>query len=238
VLHAIEGPITLANGKSIPPGNSTSFDKSARFTCGGIAFHLHASNAVSPRLEIRAPFKAVVASSAGVLALLALAVTLHAASPSSATLSNSSEITGSLAASVGHTKTVSIHEPSLMLPSLQRLLKDKGLDTVVLTTRADGAIEARGLILPQQKAAWQEIGHWFDSWAAGRTVLVDSVSVSVEEQPLALQSVWPGPNPYVIDGSGGKLFVGSVLANGWTISSIERTRVLMRRGDQTIAVKF
>jgi hypothetical protein len=248
VLRAVDLPLTLANGKPLRPGQSRSLAANTRFRSGGIAFRVEAGHLTShlpnhlawrERLG-RAPLKTVIAGTASIAALLAVLVALHAAPSSTPLPSNASplETTGSIAAKAGRDASGSSDRTSLALRSLRQHLDDKGLDAVVLTARSDGAIEARGQILSPQKAAWQEVGRWFDGQAGGRVVLVDGVSVSAEEQPLALQSVWPGPNPYVIDGNGGKLFVGSVLASGWTISSIDRTRVLMRRGDQTIAVKF
>jgi hypothetical protein len=248
VLRAVDLPLTLANGKSIRPGQSRSLAGNSHFSSGGIAFrveaghltnHLASHLAWSERLG-RAPLRAVIAGTASIATLLAVLVALHAA-PTTPPLPSSAasvETTGSFTAKPARDASGSDDRTRTALRSLRQYLDEKGLNAVVLTARSDGAIEARGQVFPQQKAAWREIGRWFDGQAGGRVVLVDGVSVSAEEQPLALQSVWPGPNPYVIDGSGGKLFVGSVLASGWTISSIDRTRVLMRRGDQTIAVKF
>jgi hypothetical protein len=237
VLRAVELPLALADGKRLLPDQARRLTRNTRFSSGGIAFRVEAGHVVRPGRLGRAPLKVAIAGIASVAALFAVLVALHAA-PSSIALpssASSADITGSITA--WHRRD-SDDRTNLAMRNLRQHLDDRGLDAVVLTARSDGAVEARGQILPPQKAVWQEVGRWFDGQGGGRVVLIDGVSVSASEQPLTIQSVWPGTNPYVIDGSGGKLFVGTVLASGWTISSIDRARVLMQRGDQSIAIKF
>ncbi len=91
--------------------------------------------------------------------------------------------------------------------------------------------------MPQQMDQWREAQRWFDSGSGGQTVLVSRVTATAAP-PLAIQAVWPGPHPYVIDGNGEKLFAGAMLHGGWTVDSIAADHVLIRRGSQTLAVRF
>ncbi len=89
-----------------------------------------------------------------------------------------------------------------------------------------------------QLPAWREAQRWFDARFGGSAVLVDLVAASAAAPPLAIQAVWSGPDPYIIDGAGQKLFPGALLRTGWTLDRVEPDRVIIRRGSQTLAVRF
>ena len=114
----------------------------------------------------------------------------------------------------------------------------EGLGNVALTALPDGSVEAAGEIMAQQAGAWRQARRWFDAGFGGQAVLVDHVAVSAAAPPLAVQAVWPGANPYVMDASGQKLFAGAALRSGWTVERILADRVMIRRGAQVLAVRF
>lgn len=113
-----------------------------------------------------------------------------------------------------------------------------GLGGIALVALANGSVEARGEIMSQQADTWHSVQRWFDADFGSRVMLIDQVSVAAAVPPLAIQAVWPGAHSYVIDGSGQKLFVGAALHDGWTIESIDAVRVLLRRGQQMLAIGF
>ena len=242
VLHAGDGPIELSGRKLLARGASKSCVDGFRFTSGGIAFSLEIAATGSPapanpgrrKIGWRLPAVAAV-----VLAAITLGALTSFRTASSTTRSDDAVIaTASIPPASGGVLPSSQSRQQFALEQLRQHLAAVDLASLVLTAQPDGSIEARGHISKAQEAAWHEVGHWFDSIAGGQAVLVNAVTVSAEAQPLAIQAVWPGQNPYVIDGSGDKLFVGSALPSGWTISSIDRSHVLVKRGDEILSVRF
>lgn len=113
-----------------------------------------------------------------------------------------------------------------------------GLSGLRVRVGADGALEASGSLSPDRQAAWADVKRWFDGRHGGRAVLVDRVGLSTPAAPLSVAALHAGTSPFVIDRTGRKLFPGSELPDGWLVDSIEPTRVLVRRGDQVMAVRF
>ena len=124
------------------------------------------------------------------------------------------------------------------LAALQARLDQQHLGSVAVETLPDGSYRAIGKLAPQEAPAWHDTTRWFDEGSAGRVVLIDRVTVAAAVPPLAIQSAWVGAQPYVIDGAGQKLFVGAVVADGWTIEGIEAGRVTVKRQGQRLAVTF
>lgn len=239
VLEPLGLPVGL-RGRSLAPGRTSRCADGARFTCGGIAFRVDtAADGTGAAAPKRRSFGwSVPVTAVGVLlASLLVVLAPSSAAPPVPPLLISAETTASI--------PVDAHAPvkrtssATLLQDVGRRLAAANLDTITLAVQPDGAIEARGQITPQQLQSWRDVGRWFDGVAAaGRTVLVDQVHVGADAPPLTVQAVWPGRRPYLIDGGGDKLFVGAILANGWTISGIDATRVLVRRGGQSLAVRF
>ncbi len=238
-IHALRAPVDLGRGTILPPGRSRRCRIGARFTSGGVAFRLEPpsqgsrpARPVGPRLMWSLP-----AVAAGLLCTALLsAFAASTVGPPAEASDISRETTGSIP--VDHGSSQPGQTTATVLRNLRQHLSSAGLDAIVLAVQPEGSIEARGQITPQQDAAWRETGRWFDGASGGRAVLVDQVSVVAEAPPLRIQAVWPGHNPYVVDGSGDKLFIGTILPSGWTISGIDARHVLMKRGAQVLAVRF
>jgi hypothetical protein len=246
VLCAADAPIEFLGGKSLQCGQSRRCASGIRFSSGGIAFRLEIA-ALGPRTPISSTSSRfgsrmpVVAT--GLLAVITLTtfVSLKAmpAAVSSVDAKDAKEeLTGSIPSASAQAVPSAAQRQRLALASLQQHLANVDLSSLSLTAKPDGSIEASGKISKDQEAAWREVGHWFDGIAGGQVVLVNAVSVAAAPQPLSIQAVWAGPNPYVIDGNGGKNFIGTTLPSGWTISDIDRTRVLVKRDDQVLSVRF
>ncbi len=120
----------------------------------------------------------------------------------------------------------------------QQLLK-AGLMAIEITTDAT-SITAKGTIDPSALAAWRDIEQWFDRTFGISIVLTSQVEAkSVRRSPpLTVQAIWAGSGSYVIDGRGQKLFEGALADDGWVIEQIEQSRVVLRRGADTLAVKL
>jgi len=242
VLHAVDAPVKLSGRKILSIGTSKRCTDGLRFTSGAIPFRLELpssklNRAVRPVGSRLRSYLPVLAGGVLLTALLSVMGSLDAAPPVEA-YGISSETTASIPAAAVHSASQSSQQLTATLQGLRQHLGASGLDAIALTSQPDGSIEARGQIMPQQETAWHEAGRWFDGAAGGRVVLVDQVRVSAKAPPLTVQAVWPGRSPYVINGSGDKLFVGTVLSSGWTISGIDAKHVLVKRGGQALAVRF
>lgn len=244
VVHAVGAPVEFFRRRTLKRGQARRCGDGLRFTSGGVTFKLEIAARPSERRTAPAPFAGrsrLPAFAATVLVAAAMIVlVVFRAAPAvmhAADAGNPVETTGSLPPSA---PTVSARQKqSAALERLRTHLAEIGLTTVTLTARPDGSIEARGRISKAQEAVWQQAERWFDMTTAGRIVLVNAVGVGAKApQPLAVQAVWPGRNPYVIDGDGNKRFIGSTLPSGWRIAGIDATRVLLERGHQTLAVRF
>lgn len=123
--------------------------------------------------------------------------------------------------------------------ALRQQLLTAGLMAIEITTDAT-SITAKGTIDPSALAAWRDIEQWFDRTFGISVVLTSQVEAkSVRPSaPLTLQAIWAGAGSYVIDGHGQKLFEGALASDGWVIERIERSRVVLRRGADTLAVRL
>jgi hypothetical protein len=242
ILHAADAPVEFPGRKSLERGESRRCAGGIRFTSSGIAFRLEIS-ALSPgplvsstpsKFRSRMPVLAT-----GVLGTIMLTVLVSfKPAPAIVQSDDAIETTGSIPTTPSRVVQSSGQRQLSALQSLRQHLATLELSSPVLTAEPDGSIEARGQISKYQEAAWHEVMHWFDTITNGQVVLVNAVSVAAEAQPLTIQAVWPGHNPYVIDGSGGKLFIGTALPSGWSISDIDRSHVLLKRGDESLSVRF
>ena len=113
-----------------------------------------------------------------------------------------------------------------------------GLIGVSVASGGQGAIEAEGNITGDQKASWNAARRWFDAKYGAQFVLVDHLSSSTPSAPFSVAAVWAGPMPYMIDRNGVKLFVGSVVSDGWIIQDIKSEGVFLRRAGQLLIVHF
>ncbi len=225
-LLATGGPVLLG-GTTVGPGESAPCRDGMTFQAGDTAFQLTGlSPAAATRRRASRPAVFAAAAAFSVIVLVSLALNAGARQAAAPPLASATA-----AAARPTVATDALH-------ALQERLAAANLGAVALAALADGSVEARGEIMPQQMAAWHEQQHWFDGAFGGRAVLVSQVTASAAAPPLAIQAVWPGQHPYVINGAGQKLFAGAALRSGWTVERIEADRVLIRRGGQTLAVRF
>ena len=235
-LRALSGPICLQNGLELFPGDATLCFSTTWFRAGNSCFRLDVPDtpSASPPRPGRAPPRAALT---GVASLVLCAALIGAAA-----LLGATPVAEAGRAPAGTATTASPSHPAFStehaLAAMRMRLAATGIEAVQLTAGLDGSIEARGQLSASQRPMWQDVGRWFDAAYGGLTVLVDQVHVASETPPLAVRAVWPGPSPYVVDGSGEKLFVGAALSGGWVIESITADRVLVRRGAQAYAVRF
>ena len=238
-LRALGGPVSLADGTELAPGEATLCRGSTRFRAGGTSFRLDNPRTAQPRPARRLPARRLTGRAALVGLGLGAACTLAAAV--GITLAAAPTAEAVLPPARAEAKAAPVRPASPVagvLEAVRARLASAGFETVSLAALPDGSVAARGQIAPPQEAAWRDVERWFDGAYGGRAVLVDQVRVAAEAPPLAVQAVWPGRNPYVVDGSGEKLFVGAPLPGGWTIEGISAERILLRRGGQTLAVRF
>jgi hypothetical protein len=246
VLSAV-GCDAEVDGKALCRGRDRRLERSSSLVVGGIAFRLKlpmtADTAGSGGL-LRGSRSLGAGFAAGIACAAALAGTALIAAPSLPAPSMrfadvSREITGS-AAKVEATAPQATHarDGAALLKDFRQQLASAGLDEVSVNIQSDGAVEAVGRIAPAKGEAWRAAVRWFDTAAAGRAVLVDRVNAAAAAASLQVQAVYTGPIPYVIDGEGQKLFVGASLPDGSVIQKIESESVLLKRGDQLVAVRF
>ncbi len=125
-----------------------------------------------------------------------------------------------------------------LLDALRRRAGSGGLSSIQFQRGDDGAIVATGWALPGQMAAWRETQRWFDTHAAGQSVLVDQVQPLDAMPRLDIQAVWQGRSPYLIDGAGEKVPVGASLADGWQLAAIEADAVRLQRDGAVVRVRY
>lgn len=225
MVEALELPLSLGDAAPIEPGQTRVLTRTTEFRAGDVAMRveigpLPAAKSMLPGVRLAAAFAAFGFAGSVAFALLS-------SEPSRAT------VIPPMAA-----RTEPAPAPAPSLAALQAQLQVRHLSSIQTDVLPDGSYRASGTINTDEVAIWHDVTHWFDEVAGGRTVLIDRVSASSNAPLLAIQSAWVGERPYVIDGSGQKLFAGAVLANGWTVEGIEADRVLVKRGGQRLAVRF
>jgi len=224
-LEAVEKSLVLTGAGVIEPGHARLLDRGVEFRAGDIAMRL---DVVCPPVEKPSTIWRRVAAAGAVLACAGSAAYAFAGRTPVQAMA-----VAPLPAAL-RTEAVALPDVAAMRTQLDR----RHLGSVQVEALADGSYRASGTVAMHEVNDWRDIRRWLDEASAGRTVLVDRVAVAAAPPPLAIQSAWIGAQPYVIDGTGQKLFVGAVVANEWTIEGIEAGRVTMRRQGQHLAVTF
>jgi hypothetical protein len=243
VLSAV-GCDADVDGKALRRGRDRRLKRSSSLVVGGIPFRLKLPMTAGSGGLLRGSRSSGARFAAGIACTAALAGSALIASPSVPSptrLSNGSLImTGAGAGNVEAIGPQARHarDNTALLKDLRQQLASAGLDEVSVNIQPDGAVEAAGRIVPTKGEAWRAAVRWFDTAAAGRAVLVDRVTVTAAAASLQVQAVYTGLTPYVIDGEGQKLFIGASLPDGSVIQKIEDQSVLLKRGDQLVAVRF
>lgn len=233
-LEAVDQPVAFGQADLAAPGSTRPLLQATAFLVGSVPMRIE----VAPALPLPAEPVAKPAANpawhriAAGIALLALAGSAAYA------FTGRAPVPAEALAAAARPVPGLEHPAPLTLAALQAHLDERQLGLVRVEVLPDGSYRATGAVSPAEAPAWREVARWFDDEAGGMAVLVDKVAVANAAPPLAVQSAWLGPRPYVIDGSGQKLFTGAVLANGWVIEGIEAGRVTMHRQGQRLAVRF
>ena len=123
---------------------------------------------------------------------------------------------------------------------LRERLAAAKISTVQIVESA-GMIRAKGTVTSASKDSWDALQVWFDD-TYGRGVLLQSevavLNPEAPTPPIAIQSVWTGKQPYLIDGQGKKHFEGVLLKDGWIIERIEPEKVTLTRNNQRMVLTF
>jgi type III secretion protein D len=142
---------------------------------------------------------------------------------------------GGAAASMG--LPASSLDPEDGAAHLRRDILAAGLQSVTAAA-VDGHVEATGTLTPDLQDSWQAIERGFDEKYAGRLLLIDKVAItSAPTAPkLGFEAVSLGEEPFVVI-AGRRHKTGSVI-DGWSIVAIERARIVIRRGDQSLSLTY
>lgn len=120
-----------------------------------------------------------------------------------------------------------------------RLMLDRsGFSTIAIAAKPDGTVLATGVLMPGDQASWQSARQWYDSHFGMQNVLVEQLSPPGSLPLLQIAAVWAGANPYVVDGQGERLRPGAGLDAGWSIERIDSKHVFVRRGTETVALRY
>ncbi|MEE4160038.1 SctD/MshK family protein [Pseudomonas viridiflava] len=121
---------------------------------------------------------------------------------------------------------------------LEQALKDAGLQQLHLVshngTGPGGQLGVEGTYSPEQKGSWLQIQRAFDSQFGQHIVLTPKVQLaaSVAKPRVRFQAVWFGPDPYVIDEHGKRVYPGAALQDNWTLEGIADDQVRLVRGQE------
>ncbi len=121
---------------------------------------------------------------------------------------------------------------------LEQALKDAGLQQLHLVsyngTGHGGQLGVEGTYSQEQKGSWLQVQRAFDSQFGQHIVLTPKVQLaaSVAKPRVRFQAVWFGPDPYVIDEHGKRVYPGAALQDNWTLEGIADDQVRLVRGQE------
>jgi len=123
-------------------------------------------------------------------------------------------------------------------PTQARLWLDQQLLTAgiksIKVSEAEEQLLAQGSYGPEQKLRWIALQQAFDK-QFGQQVMLHTKVVAhpdIATPRVRFQAVWFGPNPYVINDSGRRLYPGGALVDGWMLERIENNQVVLARGEE------
>lgn len=116
---------------------------------------------------------------------------------------------------------------------LEAQLASAGLSQIKVS-EANGQLHLNGSYDPGKKQQWMSVQQAFDSRFGQQRVLhTDVVARAEVARPrVRFQAVWFGPNPYVVNENGKRLYPGAALADDWTLERIENDEVILARGEE------
>jgi hypothetical protein len=116
---------------------------------------------------------------------------------------------------------------------LEAQLAAAGLSQIKVSDR-DGQLYLKGSYDPANKRQWMNVQQAFDGHFGQQRILhTDVVARAEVARPrVRFQAVWFGPNPYVVNENGKRLYPGAALADDWTLERIENDEVILARGEE------
>ncbi|WP_458097133.1 SctD/MshK family protein [Roseomonas sp. WA12] len=131
-------------------------------------------------------------------------------------------------------------DPAAARAALTQRLEAAGLgpDRLRVSDGAGGALLVEGRLNADETARFAELRRWYDAAHGAGPALVPRLGVDIAppRPGLRIRAVSLAPVPYLIASDGEKYGEGAVLEDGWTVESIDRERVILRRGTETMAV--
>ncbi len=238
VIRALKS-LALFDGSVVGAGTELIVTGRTSFTAGDTRFCLQApEQQTSPGDAFSSGARPRRSSSKRLVLPLAFAIALVA---------GCSALVAGLRTSAHHAEATTLPVPRLSLEqdgaavavaAFRRMLDRSGLRTVTLAARADGTVLASGLLTTDDQASWQFARQWYDSRFGARNVLIEQLFPPGSLPLLRIAAVWTGANPYVVDGQGERLRPGAALDDGWSIDRIDAEHVFVRRGTQTVALRY
>lgn len=116
---------------------------------------------------------------------------------------------------------------------LEKQLAAAGLNQIKVS-ETGGQLSLKGSYDPASKPRWMGVQQAFDSRYGQSVVLHAEVTPRAEiaRPRVRFQAIWFGPNPYVVNESGKRLYPGAALADDWTLERIENDQVILARGEE------
>lgn len=123
-----------------------------------------------------------------------------------------------------------INDPAARLGQLRDRLDSVGLHALSITPH-ENALSVSGSVDDAQRLRWIDVQQWYDRTWGNQPWLRNEVAlVPAPRAPrVHFQAVWLGPQPYVINERGRRLYPGAALDDGWVLQRIENGRVVLVR---------
>jgi hypothetical protein len=123
-----------------------------------------------------------------------------------------------------------IADPAARLAQLRDRLDAAGLQALT-TALHDDVVAVGGSVDDAQRLRWIEVQNWYDRTWGNQPWLRNEVAlVPTPRAPrVHFQAVWLGPQPYVVNERGRRLYPGAALDDGWVLQRIENDRVVLAR---------
>jgi hypothetical protein len=130
-------------------------------------------------------------------------------------------------------KTIQIASAEQARRWLEQQLAAANLNQIKVS-EIDGQLGVQGSYDPTKKGQWMGVQQAYDARFGQQVVLHPNVvpRAEIAKPRVRFQAVWFGPNPYVVNESGKRLYPGAALADDWMLQSIENNQVILARGEE------
>lgn len=237
VLHA-RSQLNLPDGSSLAPGSRLAIAGPTAFVAGGTRFLIElpvskasANSVISTLPRPRGRLPAII-SSVSVVAVVAAGGAWLAGR-------------GPVVVPSTHAASVALRPPVLRgidrdaaADMLQSRITSAGLPGVLVSRQPDGTLLVNGVLGVGDEPVWVGVRQWFDTRYGNEFVLVERFGTAGTLPPLRISAVWAGPHPYVVDDRGTRMHVGASAGDGWSVDSISAGHVIMRRGTQSVSLRY